>query len=108
LVAGEVAKVTSWQDELRRAATHLRGTLDTRLEAHRAAWRQALDAALLPGLEAVRAVATATAAALGPDHPDTLQAVSEAADEERQVTALQAAVGQAVFTWESASFVALV
>lgn len=108
LLAGETAKVTSWQDGIRRAAAALTAEADVLAVAERLRQRQALDAALLPGLAAAQAQAELQARRLGPEHPDAIVAAREAAEELRQITALQAAVDGARFTIETVAFVAVV
>jgi hypothetical protein len=107
LLAGQAEKVTGWQTEVRNAAAAARTHVDARLEAERARMRVALDARLDPGLEAARAVAEAAAQRLGTDHPEARQAAAEAAEEERQVLALRAAVAGARFDLDSIAYVML-
>jgi len=107
LLAGQADKVLSWQAGLRRAAAAIRTEAEAHAVDERQRQRAALDAALLPGLAAARALAEATAKRHGPDHPDAVLARREADEEERQVTALQAAVDGARFDIETLAFVAL-
>ena len=108
LLAGQADKVLSWQAGVRRAATAIRTEAEVHAVDERQRQRAALDAALLPGLAAARALAEATAKRHGPDHPDSVLARREADEEERQVTALQAAVDGARFDIETLAFVAVV
>ncbi len=107
LLAGQPEKITAWQDGVRRAADSATAHIAGRLQADRARIRAALDARLNPGLEAVVSIAAATAQRYGPAHAETRNAQAEAAEEERQVTALRAAVDGAVFDLEGIAYVML-
>lgn len=107
LLAGQAATVTAWQDGVRRAAAGATAAVERRLASERATLRAALDARLQPGLDAARATAAALVARLGPHHADARLAQTEAAEEERQVTALRAAVDGGRFELESIAFVSV-
>lgn len=107
LLQGQADGVLAWQAGVRRAAAAIMAEAAARLPADRAALRAALDASLQPGLEAARATAAALLARLGPHHPDVRLAQAEAAEEERQVAALRAAVDAAAFAADGLAFVAL-
>jgi hypothetical protein len=108
LLAGETAKVTAWQDEVRRAGAAAQTWITTRLTNDRRALRELLDTRLVPGLEAALATSASAVARLGADHAEAKRAVGEAAEEQRQVTALRAAVDGASYDLESIAYVALV
>ena len=108
LLAGQPEKFTAWQDGVRRAAVAAESCIAARLDADRQQARVALDARLDAGLEAVRSAAAATSARFGPAHADTRNAQLEAAEEERQVMALRAAVDGATWELEGLSYVMLV
>ena len=108
LLAGQPEKFTAWQDGVRRAAVAAEGFIAARLDTDRQQARVALDARLDAGLEAVRSAAAATSARFGPAHADTRNAQLEAAEEERQVMALRAAVDGATWELEGLSYVMLV
>ena len=108
LLAGQIDKVTGWQDGVRRAAAAILAEARQIEAAERSRQRQILDAALLPPLAAAKALAEATAKRLGPDHPDSILAGREAAEEAKQVAALQAAIDGARFEMEMVGFVAVV
>jgi len=108
MIAGESAKITAWQDGVRRAAATAAGHIATRLTADRQQARAALDARLNAGLEAARSTASAVERRHGPAHSETRSALAEAAEEERQVNALRGAVDGATFDLESITYVKLV
>jgi ATP-dependent helicase HepA len=105
LIAGESAKVTAWQQGVRIAADGVRAHAAAALAGAKARMRAALDARLDPGLEAARSVAAAIAQRLGEDHPESRQAANELAEEQRQVSALRAAVDGATFDIEGIAYV---
>ena len=105
LIAGQPEKVTSWQDGVRTAATAAAAHVAERLAGDRLRARAALDARLSAGLEAVRASASAAGLRLGPAHAETRNLQAEAAEEERQVTALRAAIDGATYDLESLTYV---
>jgi hypothetical protein len=79
MIAGESAKITAWQDGVRRAAATAAGHIATRLTADRQQARAALDARLNAGLEAARSTAIAVERRHGPAHSETRSALAEAA-----------------------------
>ena len=105
LLAGQPEKITAWQDGVRRAATAATVHIAGRLAADRAQARAALDARLSPGLEAAISIAAAAELRYGPAHAETRNAQSEADEEQRQVTALRAAIDGATFDLEGISYV---
>jgi hypothetical protein len=105
LIAGQPEKVTAWQDGVRTAATAAATHVAERLAEDRIRARAALDARLSAGLEAVRASASAAGIRLGPAHAETRNLQAEAAEEERQVNALRAAVDGATYDLESLTYV---
>lgn len=107
LLAGQAATVVDWQAGVRRASAAVLSAAARRLPGDRAAMRAVLDARLQPGLDAARATAAALTARLGPQHADARQAQAEAAEEERQVAALRAAVDGAVFAIDGIAQVSL-
>lgn len=107
LLAGQPEKVTAWQTGVRRAAESAAAHIAARLAGDRAQVRAALDARLSPGLEAAVSIAAAAALKYGSEHAETRNARAEAAEEERQVTALRAAIDGAVFDLEGISYVML-
>ncbi len=107
LLAGEAAKVTAWQDEVRRAGATVLTQVAARLDDDRNALRAALDTRLVPGLEAALATAASAVARLGEQHAEAKRATNEAAEEQRQVAALRAAVDGARFDLESVAYIAM-
>ena len=105
MLAGDSAKVTAWQAEVRRAAVGAEAHVATLVEGERASLRARLDARLAPGLAAAQATAASALARFGADHADTRQTAAEAADELKQITALRAAVDGATFTLETVAWV---
>ncbi len=91
-LAGKVEQVAKWQDEVRRAhavaAAHALALLPEERDAALARCARSFDASLA----AARAQAATAAARFGAKHADTVRATAEAAEEERQTTALRAAL----------------
>jgi superfamily II DNA or RNA helicase len=108
LLAGTPERITAWQEQIRRAGAAGRAHVATSVAAERTRLRTVLDAHLDPGLTAARATAAAALLRLGAKHPDTRRAQAEAEEEERQVTALRAALDGATFEVEQVSYVAVV
>ena len=100
--------MTAWQDGVRRAGAAVQAHIAARLAADRSALRAVLDIRLVPGLEAALATAASAVARLGAQHAEAKRAVGEAAEEQRQVDALRAAVDGASFDLESIVFIDLV
>ncbi len=107
LLAGTPEKVTAWQTGVRRAAATATAHIKARLESERARARVALDARLDPALAAILSTAAAAGVRFGADHAETRSATAEAAEEDRQVTALRAAVDGATFDLEGIAYVKL-
>ncbi len=107
LLAGQPEKITAWQEGVRRAATAATAHIAGRLATDRAHARATLDARLSPGLEAALSIAAAAEQRYGPAHAETRNAQAEAAEEERQVTALRAAIDGATFDLEGIAYVML-
>ena len=107
IIAGNAAVVSAWQDGVRRAGHAAQAHTASRLASDRANLRSVLDARLVPGLEAALATAASTVARLGAEHSESKRALGEAAEEQRQVTALRAAVDGAIFDLESIAYIAL-
>jgi ATP-dependent helicase HepA len=107
LLGGHVELVTTWQAEVRRAGAAVLAHSAARLGADRANLRTALDARLTPGLEATLATAASATARLGDTHAEAKRSAGEAAEEQRQVTALRGAVDGASFDLESIAYIAL-
>ena len=107
LLNGQPEKVIGWQDGVRRGAAAAAKRVEAMLPSRLSAQRAALDALLLPALDALDAAAAVAEARHGADHPEARRARGDAAEERQQAAALRAAVDGAKWTLETIAFVAL-
>ncbi len=108
LLGGTPERITAWQEQIRRAGAASRAHVEVSLASERARLRALLDAHLAPGLAAAQATAAVNTLRFGANHAESKRAQAEAAEEERQVTALLAGIDGASFTLEQIAYVAVV
>jgi ATP-dependent helicase HepA len=95
LLSGKVEQLVEWQDQVRRAVAAARVDAERLLPQERDQALAAFSARAAEGVGVARAQAASARARFGEAHPEARLAEREAEEEERQATALRAALAGA-------------